>query len=51
MQAEDRITARINKYSKMGDFEVVDLTEKKTGERRSKIKFGYTLPSFGSNKD
>ena len=29
MQAEDRITARINKYSKMGDFEVVDLTEKK----------------------
>lgn len=34
MQAEDRITARINKYSKMGDFEVVDLTEKKPEKKK-----------------
>jgi acetyl-CoA carboxylase carboxyl transferase subunit alpha len=34
MQAEDRITARIDKYSKMGDFEVVDLTEKKPEKKK-----------------
>lgn len=34
MQADDRVTARIEKYSKMGDFEVVDLTEKKTSKKK-----------------
>lgn len=34
MQAEERITARIDKYSKMGDFEVVDLTEKKPEKKK-----------------
>lgn len=39
MQADDRVTTRIEKYSKMGDFEVMDISEKKTS-KRSKILFG-----------
>ena len=34
MQADDRVTARIEKYSKMGDFEVVDISEKKTTKKK-----------------
>lgn len=34
MSADDRITTRIEKYSKMGDFEVVDLTENKTSKKK-----------------
>lgn len=34
MQADDRITTRIEKYSKMGDFEVVDISEKKTSKKK-----------------
>ncbi|HRG21872.1 MAG TPA: acetyl-CoA carboxylase carboxyltransferase subunit alpha [Saprospiraceae bacterium] len=34
MQADDRVTTRIEKYSKMGDFEVVDISEKKTSKKK-----------------
>ncbi len=34
MQPDDRITARIEKYSKMGDFEEVDLNEKKPAKKK-----------------
>ncbi|MBK8848786.1 MAG: acetyl-CoA carboxylase carboxyltransferase subunit alpha [Saprospiraceae bacterium] len=34
MQADDRVTTRIEKYSKMGDFEVMDISEKKTSKKK-----------------